>query len=127
MSEPEFVFAPIHVTELTEQDDEVVMETPTPVCDFCFDARTRWEYPCWTFTLDTTPLPFGSQGNWLACEACARMIDADDYNGLSSRSRESWLLRYGSLDKTAADSIERIQRGFYDHRNGTKIPWKGDE
>ena len=51
------------------------MERPLSYCDFCGNCRIFQEYP--TDRADA---------NWYACAGCARLIDANDWNGLIERS-----------------------------------------
>jgi len=120
----EFVYAPIHATTLSEKGRDLVEEAITPACDFCLDTRVRWEYPCADFVLKK--IQFGSQNGWLACERCSERIEAGDFGGLGVRSVRSWLNRHGELSRLRFDSIGQIQQGFFDHRNGPRIPYKGE-
>ena len=53
------------------------------ICDFCSGPDPAWRYPAVSF-YDS----FGGRSveDWLACEACHRMIAASDRNGLARRS-----------------------------------------
>lgn len=117
----DFVFVP-HATVTVHRGDETHEMALTPACDFCLDARTRWEYPCKRFVLDE--IGFGSDDNWLACGRCAELIERGDFGGLSARSVRSWALRYGEASRDDIDKMGQIQHGFFDHRNGSRFPYE---
>ena len=118
MDEPEFVFAPVHATLITQEGDHDYEEALTPACDFCLDTRIKWEYPCETFMLPE--IDFGSADEWLACETCADRIEARDFGGLGARSVRSWQLRVGPMPAELLDAMGQIQQGFFDHRSGPR-------
>jgi hypothetical protein len=69
------------------------MRTRT-VCDFCGLADPGYSYPARDFVMATLVTSKGpvdhhqSEGDWLACAACADLIEHDDYEGLTERSVE---------------------------------------
>ena len=56
------------------------------ICDFCSSIAPAWRYPAITFT---DCLGSRSLEDWLACEACHRMIVAGDRHALARRSLTS--------------------------------------
>lgn len=121
MSDPEFVFAPMHATMVVEEGSDLFQEALTPACDFCLDTRIKWEYPCERFVIEH--LRYASDGGWLACERCSEMIEKGDFGGLSARSLRSWIARHGTMPQGDLDSLAEIQHGFFDHRQGLRIPY----
>jgi hypothetical protein len=117
----EFVYTPVHVTMVEPKGGEGdTLETvlSSPVCDFCFDARLRWEYDCETFTVDE--IGFGSENGWLSCDRCSDLIEAENWEALHDRSIRSWIIRMGGIEEWHVKSIKMIQRGFIEHRVGER-------
>lgn len=84
MTDDEFVFRPVEVHELTREDERDVISSLTPpVCDFCTDARVRWDYDCADFEL--TEFEWGSLNGFTACERCSELIEAEDWHRLAVR------------------------------------------
>lgn len=88
------------------------------MCDFCFDSRVRWEYPCPTFTI--AEIHFGSEAEWLACDRCAEFIEAENWEELALRSIRSWETRIGEGGEWQTAMIRRIQAGFAEHHEGER-------
>lgn len=115
----EFVYHPINISVVTHQGEDTITEQITsPVCDFCFDSRVRWEYPCPTFTIPE--IHFGSENEWLACDRCSAMIEAENWEELASRSIRSWETRIGRGGEWQSSMIRRIQAGFAEHHDGER-------
>lgn len=116
--EREFVYHPVHVTLVEPHEEGGTIETAlsSPVCDFCFDARVRWEYACATFEIPQ--INFGSENGWVSCDRCADLIDVENWEDLADRSIRSWINRMGGIEKWHAQSIRMIQQGFVEHRIG---------
>ena len=83
---------------------------PAPVCDFCSSADVAggFVYECGDFAQAALELGGGAgvttgmQGDWCACPACARYIEADDWDGMARRSADRFVLHHGG---TVADSL----------------------
>lgn len=121
MSEPEFVFAPTHVTVLVDgEDGETYEESLTPACDFCLDTRVVWDYPCERFSIEE--LDFGSDGEWCACERCSEYIEQGFLPLLTLRTVRSSSFRGVQHDWRDIENYGRIQQGFFDHRTGGRKP-----
>lgn len=43
------------------------------VCDFCCERAPIWRYPCRDF--DMRPLPWGSKGDFAACDECSTLVE----------------------------------------------------
>jgi hypothetical protein len=52
------------------------------VCDFC-SGPPAWCYPCDSFM--ASAMPARSDGDWLACDRCHRLIEADAREELARR------------------------------------------
>lgn len=63
------------------------------VCDFCSAPNPRWGYKADNFASPAgfdvpsgTEFAYGSAGGWAACDTCADLIDADDFDALLRRA-----------------------------------------
>lgn len=55
----------------------------TFMCDFCLAENARWALP----VEDYTAAPTGENvGDWAACDVCASLLQADDWDGITSRA-----------------------------------------
>jgi hypothetical protein len=118
MSE-EFHFPQLHITKITPGEEEDYEEAVTPyVCDFCFDKRVRWEYPCERFWL--AHLDWGSDGPFMACEQCAELIEQGYLPNLSARVMRSWTAMGVQLEMDLADAVGQMLQAFFDHRAGQR-------
>jgi hypothetical protein len=121
MVDQEFVFAPIHATQIIRgENGHDYEEALTPACDFCLDTRIAWEYPCEQFVIDE--IGFGSNGEWAACERCSELIEKRLLPLLTLRSVRSSIARGQKVDQTTIDNYGLIQQGFFDHRTGPRRP-----
>lgn len=81
-------------------------------CDFCFiDVDKPWVVPARTFAITPANL---SQGDWAACELCARLILRNDWNGLSRRSVNAVLRETPEAEQLDSADIEASMK--YLHR-----------
>ncbi len=80
------------VPDVEQPDTEVL-----GVCDFCSAPNPRWGYKARDFeTVSYLTLPpagagltensYGSAGAWAACDECADLVDADDFDGILDRA-----------------------------------------
>ena len=85
----------IHSLE-TDNDHPAV---PVPVdsihttfmCDFCLAENARWALP----VEDYTAAPTGQNvGDWAACDVCASLLQADDWDTLTNRAVEAMQRRH---------------------------------
>jgi hypothetical protein len=63
-------------------------------CDMCSAPRPAWRYPARTFTTHLFTPTFDQQsvGDWAACPDCARLIEAGDIAGLTTRSLDALIM-----------------------------------
>jgi hypothetical protein len=80
----------------------------TPVCDFCDAPSTIWRYPCSSFRIEE--LDWSSNGDWLACEECAALIEADHLYALAMRSL---LLHRADLTGDQLATMVRVKVATY--------------
>lgn len=60
------------------------------LCDFCTTNQSPWVLPVKSFAV----YPGGeSLGDWAACQECAELINADDWDGLTRRAIEHYQRR----------------------------------
>lgn len=99
------------------------------LCDFCSSPVVAYSYPCRDFTIPGTPA--ASVGAWAACEACARLIDADQRDALALRAcrlaNRSLLFGYAPLSGLAGENelvacLRELHGWFFAHRTGEKRP-----
>lgn len=87
------------------------------LCDFCSSPVPAWSYPATSF-IDL----MGSQsiGDWLACEECHALIEADDRDGLARRAVAALV---GKVDPAWSLAYCRdLHRRFREHRSGPAQP-----
>lgn len=60
-----------------------------PVCDFC-SGLPAWRYPAETFNATPgLPPPQIMEGDWLACDECAALIERNEWNALARRGLQT--------------------------------------
>lgn len=81
------------------------------VCDFCSFEGVIWEYPAKDVRVVKSQgqLVFESIGSWGACEDCADLIEAGDYEGLHARSVWAFRMIYGEVPEIAKQACEYIK------------------
>lgn len=63
----------------------MTMDSKSPICDFCSGPDPAFEYACTDFVPMQSFDPVKgttewlSEGAWLACAACAPLVDAEDW------------------------------------------------
>jgi hypothetical protein len=79
------------------------------VCDFCSSPEIVKDYDCQDFHLPVggSTMTAGSLGKWASCAECARLIDAEDREGLVVRSLECF---YRNNPQTRLSQAEGIKR-----------------
>ena len=62
------------------------------ICDFCSGSPVVKGYPALSFSMETQipGIGIGSESGWAACQICADLVDADDWDGLATRSMETF-------------------------------------
>lgn len=94
------------------------------VCDFCSSRYPRWCYPAATFDAQADGNLLGvSNGDWLACEECRRLIEADDRVGLAERaiaipSIQQNVVQDGAGREAALSWALGMHEQFFDNRTG---------
>jgi hypothetical protein len=109
----------------------------TVVCDFCSEdrERIRWQFQCTNILAATTIQESGitdhwHTGPWAACDECADLVEANDWNTIIDRSFATGVRRNlagsGVLpDEMARQLIGNSLQGFRDHRRGEgRVPFE---
>lgn len=74
------------------------------MCDFCLDENARWALP----VEDYTAGPGGENvGDWAACDACASLLRANDWEKLTARAVAAMEARHpgGGISRKAFDFL----------------------
>jgi hypothetical protein len=110
-------------------------------CDFCLAPDLGAISPSWVYPaapMEIVGSPFGgSPDDWLACEACHRLIEASNINGLADRIVDmqpiheppgsvtdvagGGVIAYGHRDARRRAALRNILR-FMDARRGPARP-----
>lgn len=111
----------------TVQDMLVEDHEPVPVrledsggeivgtCDFCSIPHPTWRYPCHDFGVP----PYGSVGDWAACDDCHALIERANWSRLSARA----VAKYPSgVRRELRPKVEGLHRKFAHHRCGDAVP-----
>jgi len=115
----DFHFPAVQVSEVIDAGDhDEVVSVSAPVCDFCFDLRVRWQYPCEPFYLDE--LEWGSADEWLACDTCSTYIEETRLRELKNRQVESWRIRIGEPSWGDIHNMGTIMLAFLANRCGER-------
>lgn len=93
------------------------------VCDFCSSVDVTWAYPAGDFQPDPD-LPQASAGGWAACEPCAELIEAGDWEGLTDRATDAAVKRSGGvLDASfIRPQLRQLYAVFSEFRTGPRRP-----
>jgi hypothetical protein len=96
------------------------------LCDFCSAKTPAWCYPAASFIAMTIgPLVSSSEGGWAACDACHRLIAADDREGLAQRSLSTLIEAHPEMAAVREEligSLRHLHAQFFAHRCGDAIP-----
>jgi hypothetical protein len=89
-------------------------------CDFCYAPAPEWIVPARDFITETLPGmdPYGSKGNWGACETCALFVANGRWGALETRVFRSWERRRGPLNDGVREAMRRIWAGLREHLAG---------
>jgi hypothetical protein len=86
------------------------------ICDFCSACHPAWLYPADSFLDQFKSV---SQGDWLACGECHRLIEAGDRDALAARVALTPIVQSGAIDpRRARQYATTLHRGFFEHRRG---------
>jgi hypothetical protein len=102
-----------------------------PICDFCSSPSVVWRYPCEDFSLtlvfehksgNRLPFAWDSADGWAACEICASLIEAEDWDGLATRSYDTSpalkLMQKILVRDQVLDAIKRMHVEFRKRKQG---------
>ncbi len=94
-------------------------------CDFCSALGPTWVYPARDFdAYIVSPIIGESIGAWAACEACHRLIEAGDREGLAVRSLDELIMSYPEAvmaAPTLKQELLQLHELFFANRSGTAI------
>lgn len=92
-----------------------------PVCDFC-SGPPAWRYPAETFNANRgEPMLQISEGDWLACDECAALIQRKEWNALARRGLQTPMAKsaVGLLgEKKVLVMTRELHQKFRRHRRG---------
>jgi hypothetical protein len=95
------------------------------LCDFCSAKAPAWCFPAVSFIAMTIgPLVSSSEGGWAACDACHRLIAADDREGLAQRSLATLIEAHPEMAAVREEligSLRGLHAQFFAHRYGDAI------
>jgi len=94
----------------------------TTICDFCSTPSPVWRYPCESFDRPVGGLRRRSVGDWLACDTCSTLIEANEPIELARRALGIFLAKYGRrLPPTVLRAdIASVHGQFLAHRAGPR-------
>ena len=93
-----------------------------PLCDFCSSTPVYKSYAAEDFVVDKgeTALISESKGAWAACERCAKLIDAEDWPGLTKYSIQTFAKHNGLPERVVTvmlgDDLKRLHDLFRAHK-----------
>jgi hypothetical protein len=95
-------------------------------CDFCSAPCPSWRYPARSFiAYRASNLAGESVGDWAACDACHKLIEADDQLPLAQRSLGELILKHPEARAVAEilfHDLADLHRQFFEHRCGPAVP-----
>ena len=95
-------------------------------CDFCSAPCPSWRYPARSFiAYRASNLAGESVGDWAACHACHKLIEADDRYSLAQRSLDELILKHpeaGAAAEILFQDLAELHRQFFEHRCGPAVP-----
>ena len=100
-------------------DVEFRRSTSNPICDFCSSSNVHWRYPAKDFIPDSS-IPWGSRGDWAACNGCHDFIEENDREGLLERSIKSFPLERLELNLSdeIMEALRNLHNNFFNMRIG---------
>jgi hypothetical protein len=91
-------------------------------CDFCGSTAVRWIYPCRPFYF---MFIFPMSGQWLACEVCRLLIEANETEALALRANNTLRAKLPFIPDDPTD-MHKIHDLFRMHRTGPATPYRED-
>jgi len=101
-------------------------------CDFCNSREIAWRYRAESFVIDTLMtiqgkqirFPWGSEGDWAACEFCSNLIETDKWEELADHSTQTSpfleLLRPSEISGLRV-AIAQLHQTFNQKRIGQRM------
>ena len=90
-----------------------------PKCDFCnvelesFEDGWKYETAPGLALFPGLPIGMKDDGGWLACDACAEFIEADDKKGLENRAVELFTKSFSFVDRKQARLAVQLSHGYF--------------
>ena len=95
-------------------------------CDFCSVPCPSWRYPARSFiAYRASNLAGESVGDWAACDACHKLVEADDRYSLAQHSLDKLILKHPEARAAAEilfQNLAELHRQFFEHRCGPAVP-----
>ena len=95
-------------------------------CDFCSAPCPSWRYPARSFiAYRASNLAGESVGDWAACDACHKLIEAGDRYSLAHHSLVELILKHPEARAAAEilfQDLAELHRQFFEHRCGPAVP-----
>jgi hypothetical protein len=95
-------------------------------CDFCSAPCPSWRYPARSFiAYRASNLAGESVGDWAACDACHKLIEADDRDRLAQRSLDELISKHPEARPAAEilfQDLADLHWQFFEHRCGPAVP-----
>lgn len=107
-----------------EPEPVPTMESPSkvhPVCDFCSAPNPPWGYLSADFAMGGIEAWRAGEG-WSACDACADLIDAGDWDGLTERTLHSFGRKFGGDTDAIRPMIAALHSQFRDAKMSGRVP-----
>lgn len=109
------MLGPAHVPDPIPAD--LVANEAVAVCDFCSQQAPVWTYPASTFTMSNEP--FGSSGDWAACDGCHDLIEAALWDTLAERGAATVQGRLPrKVRRTVVGHLLKLHQRFVEARTG---------
>ena len=95
------------------------------ICVFCCieGVEIKYRYPARSF--HAAGSPWGSAGDWAACQTCHDLIEAGDKKGLVERSVDSFIEKHPGFPshipharRVVANELGELHKMFYKLRTG---------
>jgi hypothetical protein len=101
-------------------------------CDFC-DQQPKWRYPVHPYVVDVKDLwptlpshPIRSAADWLACDTCKDLIEANENKDLAQRAAKFFKSTYdeaGFSEPNLSSFLLKLHQKFRDHCYGKPYPF----
>src|SRR5258708_174694 len=88
-------------------------------CDFCCEGPPAWRYPCADFDMSEL-LPWGSVGDFAACEECSMLIEKNDRFELAARTPDVKKAPQGPQRLVYLMLVRKMHDKFFQNRQGPR-------